>query len=209
LLITGPAAIAPLALDGQDPRPIVTSNVDHVLPSERSIAERVARIDAAAVVRVLGAGRARAIDVAPFLRAENPGIDFPAMMSVYTEHEVVVTEALRAHLSVVTGGTITVSRTGGRVSTARVDSVTESSSTRFDLVAGGHYVIFLTYNELLATWETNAFDLFRLDGDVVGLTDDGALTEYGRELRRLTPAQAVEAVRRAARDAGAAASAPQ
>jgi hypothetical protein len=178
-------------------RKVVTSSVDYVVPPEATVAERLASVDAVALVQVLGQPSIRARDLKPILEAADPGVLLPEMIVPITEYNVRIVEVMKSHSSVEQGRTITVGGQGGRLTRGGVDHVTEGLG--YELSPGATYILFLQFNEALGIFTTTPFDVFRVDGPRVSTTRVGLSTLYGKEIGDKPTPTALARVRAAAR----------
>jgi hypothetical protein len=195
--IVGAAYSSAVIAQAPGGRRTITSSVDCVAPSEATVAERLANVDAVALVQVKGQPRTRALDMKPILEAANPGILLPEMIVPITEYELRVVEVMKSHSSVEAGAMITVGGRGGRIARGPVDLVTEGLG--YELSPGATYILFLQFNEALGTFTTTPFDVFGVDGPRVSTTRVGQHTMYGKEIGDKPISNALATVRAAAR----------
>jgi hypothetical protein len=167
-----------------------------VTPGERTLAERMATMDAALLVRVLSPGQSRAIDLRKEIEATDPGLILAPIIVVHTAYDVEVIDVLTGHERAVSGGRLRIATWGGRATWDETEIV---SPTRVpQLVAGATYAVFLTGNDSFSRLTFLDGDVYRLDGARVELNSAGAQTAYGQSISGLTSEDALTLLRAAA-----------
>ena len=166
-----------------------------VIPAGQTLAERLAFVHAALLVRVVGPAQSRAVDISGALQEGNPGAAIRPVVMVVTESDVMVLEAFKAHGAMTTGATIRIATIGGRAKWRGRDLAIRRRTP--DLEAGGTYLLMLRDEQ---EWETPMFvddDVFRIESGRVAATRPSGGTSYAKELVGLTETDAIEHFRHA------------
>jgi hypothetical protein len=150
----------------------------NIVPAEKTVAERIATMDAVLRLRALGEPSVRAEDQRPSLQESNPDIVFPyALLLPAIEQDVDVLEVIKGHAFAAVGGRIRIRTSGGHNGMHM-----ESDWRRRTLSPASTYVLFLSHDPRSTQLRYYHYDMFRLDDDRVTMP---TAAPYGEALQTM------------------------
>jgi len=153
-------------------------------PSEKTVLERVARMDAVLCVRALSEPEVREEDWRPELQDADPVLTFLEPIIVpMIEQEVEVLEVIKGRSFAVPGMPIRIGTFGGNL---------DGDWRRRTLVVDATYVVFISQHPGLEQLQYDPHDLFRLDGPPISARYEAA---YSRRLLGMSPSDALAFIR--------------
>jgi hypothetical protein len=162
----------------------------NIIPPQRTVAERVATMDAVLRVRPISEPTVRAEDLRPSLQEANPDVVFPSpLLTPVIEQNVEVLEVIKGFSFAVVGTTIRIGTSGGH-NGMHLDS----DWRRRTLSLGSTYVVFMSEHPWSKQLRYSYFDIFRLDDPRITMPNEAP---YGRALLRLNALDALDFVREA------------
>lgn len=159
-----------------------------IIPGERTITERITKMDAVLCVRAFTEPIVRAQDWRPAMIEANPGLSFPEPVHIpVIEQDVEVLEVIKGGSLASVGTSVRIHTSGGH------DGMhLDSDWRRRTLKVDGIFVVFLVQNLTFKQLWYDRHDLFSLDGANVAAEYE---TTYGKTLLAMSPSEALAFLR--------------
>jgi hypothetical protein len=182
-------------VSAQRQTPVVIGFIDRMTPPEKTLEERLWRVDAVMRIRVHDSMVGRAIEMKQINERNHPGVMFQQTVLPVSEYQTQVVEILKGDAYTVLGAPLRIGFSGGRAAWHGQEVLIESQHP--PLIVGATYLAFLNHSEDFGLMMFAPEDIYRVDGPVVGGNPLAGTTEYGKQIVGQPSEEALSIVRSA------------